>query len=312
MKHTLKQLTLALAVLLVSSGCLHAQATLASTTLSAALTGTDSSTTPGASTDVIYLTSVAGFVQNSVGQYTTLLYVDFEAMDVVAVLNSTTGRVRVVRGAWGTQASAHLNGATVYVGPPSYFGGAGGGGAYGSDKHGACTATAELVLPFINISNGNMFHCIASQWRLINTIPQTVACTATVSWNSSTTLSNVTGMVVTVVPGTYRFYVNAPGIATANTGIKMAFKLTTAVLTSIEYTARAFTASGVVVTHGTTTTDQTLWMDSAAGVVISTVIEGTVVVGTGGTIQFQGAQHTSHADTASVYVGSSMTFTRIF
>ena len=87
--------------------------------------------------------------------------------------------------------------------------------------------------------------------------------------------------------------------------------MTGTVLTTTDYTARAFTASGVVVTHGTTTSDQTLLMDSAAGVVINTVIEGVMLVGTGGTIQFQAAQHTAHADTASVYVGATMTFTRI-
>ena len=408
MKHTFKQLTLALAMLLVSVGSLHAQAALASTTLSAALTGAASSLTPGASTDVIYLTSLASFNWNSAGQLETLLYVDAEAMYALQIVNTTAGAVRVARGASGTQATAHNNGATVWVGPPHYFGGAA-GYAYAGDKHGACTATAELVLPYININSGNSFNCIASQWQIINgpaasavgltalgpnaagtvdagsaTLPfryyywagssgtpatnnfrfagasagglrtwtfqdssdtvvgrattdtltnktltspvlntatlngsinsETVKCTTqfdAVTGTTGATLTNVAGMVVTVVPGTYRYYLNIPGVATTNTGVKMAFKLTTTVLTSIEYTARAFTASAVAVTHGTTTSDQTLLMDSAAGAVISTVIEGTVVVGTGGTIQFQSAQHTAHADTVSVYAGASMTFTRI-
>lgn len=125
------------------------------------------------------------------------------------------------------------------------------------------------------------------------------------------TLTNVVGMVLTVVPGTYRFYVNASGTSTGNGGTKYAFKYGGgAVITSIESTARAFTASAVAVTHQTSNADQAV-LEGATAANISAVIEGTMVVGTGGTIQFQAAQNTAHVDTTSVYVGSSMTFTRI-
>lgn len=131
-----------------------------------------------------------------------------------------------------------------------------------------------------------------------------------VTGTTGATLTNVIGLVTTVVPGTYRFYLNLPGVATANCGIKTGFKLTTTVLTSIEATGRLMTAAAVAVQHTTTATDQaTLAAQTAA--VISTVIEGTMVVGTGGTIQLQAAQNVAHVDTTSVYVGASMTFTRI-
>ena len=163
MKTLFKQFSFVAALLCLCVG-LHAQATLASTTLTAALTGGVSSLTPGVSTDIIYVASTAGFVQNSVGQWQTLLYSEGEAMDVVGVPNAL--QVQVVRGAYGTKAIMHNNGATVYVGPPAYFGF--GKGSYGVDKRGACVSTNELVLPWININSGNIFNCIASQWQIIN------------------------------------------------------------------------------------------------------------------------------------------------
>ena len=132
-----------------------------------------------------------------------------------------------------------------------------------------------------------------------------------VTGTTGTTLTNITGMVLTVVPGTYRFYINLPMVTTANAGIKTGFKLTGTVLTSIDYTSRLYVAAGVAVQHGTTTADQTAMAALTAAATISTVIEGTMVVGTGGTMQLQAAQNAAHVDTLSVYVGASMQFTRI-
>ena len=142
-----------------------------------------------------------------------------------------------------------------------------------------------------------------------DTAKATVQFDAT-SGTTGTTLTDVTGMSVTVAPGTYRFYVNLPGVATSNSGIKAGFKYTTTVVTSIESTARIFTASAVAVQHSTSNADQATLAGSTSAA-ISTVIEGTMVVGTGGTIKLQAAQNASHGDTTSVYIGASMTFTRI-
>jgi hypothetical protein len=145
-------------------------------------------------------------------------------------------------------------------------------------------------------------------------VSDTAKCTTqfdAVTGTTGATLTNLTGMVLTVVPGTYRFYINLPMVTTANAGVKTGFKLTSTVLTSIDYTSRLFTAAGVAVQHGTTTADQTAMAALTAAATINTVIEGTMVVGTGGTIQMQAAQNAAHADTLSIYVGASMTFTRI-
>lgn len=134
-----------------------------------------------------------------------------------------------------------------------------------------------------------------------------------VTGTTGATLTNVVGMVSgTLQPGTYKFRIVAPCLATANTGIKMALKWGTAsMITSAQYTARAFTASGVVVTNGTTATDAALILDSAAGVVIQADITGVLVVAIAGTLQFQAAQHTAHADETKVLVNALLELTPI-
>jgi hypothetical protein len=134
-----------------------------------------------------------------------------------------------------------------------------------------------------------------------------------VTGTTGTTLTNVVGMVTdTLDAGTYKFKITVPCVATANTGIKMALKWGTAsMITSAEYEAKAFTASGVAVTRGTTATDAVALLDSTAGVVIFAEITGVFVVALSGTLQFQAAQHTAHADTVSVYVNAQMQFEKI-
>lgn len=134
-----------------------------------------------------------------------------------------------------------------------------------------------------------------------------------VTGTTGATLTNVVGLVSGVLTaGTYRFRLNLSTTATANTGIQIALKWgTAAMITSAQYTARAFTASGVVVTKGTTATDATDLLDSAAGVVIQADITGIIVVALPGILQVQAAQHTAHADTTSVLINSSMEITPI-
>lgn len=131
-----------------------------------------------------------------------------------------------------------------------------------------------------------------------------------VSGTTGVTLTNVVGASVTVVAGTYRYRVHVAGVATANSGMKLSFKYTTTALSSIENSARAFTAAAVAVQHSTTSTDQATLLGSTTAI-INAELEGTMVVTTGGTIQLQAAQNASHVDTTSVYVGSYMAFSRI-
>lgn len=143
-----------------------------------------------------------------------------------------------------------------------------------------------------------------------NAIVKSSANQSFTSGDTGATLTNLTGLVQTVVPGTYKYRVFLPGVSTANSGMKVAFKLTTTVLTSIENTGKLATASALAVQHTTTTTDQTsLAAGTAANILVE--LEGTMVVGTGGTIQIQGAQNASHADTTTFYLGGTFELVRI-
>lgn len=134
---------------------------------------------------------------------------------------------------------------------------------------------------------------------------------ASITANGTITYADVTGLLQTVVAGTYRFRCVLPStVASGTGGIKYAFHYVTTALTSIEATGIGFTASAVAVQHTTTTTD-VADLFSQAAVVIMTLIEGTMVVSTGGTIQLQMAQNTSNASNSITLIGSSMAFDRI-
>lgn len=138
--------------------------------------------------------------------------------------------------------------------------------------------------------------------------PQTVRQSADVTATSSTTLVSLTGLVHTLAVGTYKIKVALQALSTGNGGTKVAFFYTAP--TSIQLEVKAFTAAAVAVTRFTTTTAQ-------ASIVAATVanicieLEGTIVVGTAGTIQIEGAQNASHADTTTYYTGSTFTVEKI-
>lgn len=127
---------------------------------------------------------------------------------------------------------------------------------------------------------------------------------------ADTTLANVTGLVATVVPGTYMFRLALSGTANASGGWKAAFKYTGTVVSALNATAEVFTASAVAVASSTTATDQAPFIASTSAA-ISALVDGTMVVTTGGTVQLQFAQNASNGAASSIYVGSIMTFTRI-
>jgi hypothetical protein len=129
------------------------------------------------------------------------------------------------------------------------------------------------------------------------------------SGTTGTTLTNVVGMVTDVLqPGVYEFEIDLGTVATTNCGLKLGLKFGTAsMLTSIEYGAILGSATGIVTSRGTTSTD-------AASIVASTTailkarVTGTCVVAVAGTLQLQAAQNASHSDTTSVFAGSYMKF----
>ena len=138
------------------------------------------------------------------------------------------------------------------------------------------------------------------------------------SGTTGTTLTNVTGLTgINLIAGaTYKFKVFCSTITlTVNCGAKAAFKLTNATLTSIDARVRQSTDtdnSGAVSTSFTTTTDQATWFAQNAVVYTNFSIEGTLTVGTAGTIAVQLAQNAAHADNTTVAAGAiSAEFIRV-
>ena len=138
-------------------------------------------------------------------------------------------------------------------------------------------------------------------------------CTADVTAASSTTLANITGLtgISLVAAGVYRFEVDLQTNCSVNGGIGVAFKFTTATLTSIQCAGNLIAAASVAHTRGTTATDAALQVNSKAAAWLNVRLVGTMVVNAAGTVAVQMAQETSHADTTTVYAGSTAWFSRI-
>lgn len=133
-----------------------------------------------------------------------------------------------------------------------------------------------------------------------------------VTGTTGTTLTNVVGLTAFALAaaGVYKFELHISGVATANSGHKLGFKYTTATLTSLESSAKAFSAAAVAVTQTTTATDQAT-LHGATTATLDIVITGRIVVNAAGTLAVQCAQNAAHADETKVYAGSYMTLTRI-
>lgn len=130
-----------------------------------------------------------------------------------------------------------------------------------------------------------------------------------VTGTTGTTLTNIVGLTgfTLTAAGVYRFDMFLNGVATANSGHKIGFALTTATLTSINAGALALLASTMAYTQSTTSTA----LHGATTATLGLRISGRMIVNAGGTLAVQAAQNAAHADTTSVYVGSWLTLTRI-
>jgi hypothetical protein len=136
------------------------------------------------------------------------------------------------------------------------------------------------------------------------------------TYTSTVTPATLTGFAWTVVPGTYVFRVNLPTTMTTVGGMTINFLLTTAVLTSIQYQSYAATAADAttaVSTQGTTAASGTKVFDSKTAAYTLVRIEGSMVVGTGGTFTWQGCQNTSAGagDVSIVLLGAFAQLTRV-
>lgn len=152
MKNTLTRFALIASILFASALPVWAQATLNQTTLSA-----------GATEDQTFVTVTSASTMAA----NDILYVDREAMVVRSVSGTT---IQVTRGTNGTRATAHANNAIVYSGVPARF--------YNSDPpYGRCTASNQLVLPYINVVTGGIFSC-----RNVGTINTATSSTPPGTW----------------------------------------------------------------------------------------------------------------------------------
>lgn len=150
---TIKNIGVFLALVVVMAGLpAFGQASMTSTTFSNAVAASDSCFYVASATGIV----TTGFNSPNVPwNNSSIIYADKEAI-IPSSVNGTyvCGR----RGQLGTKPAAHASGATVWVGAPQYF---------DQDQNlpsGSCTATAELVLPRVNIPTGYVMNCVNSKW----------------------------------------------------------------------------------------------------------------------------------------------------
>jgi len=167
MKTTLKAVLVALVALALPKLAHAQQYTLGQTTLSAAVTNSQTYV------QVASVTGINGYgpnlkpVPSSASSPQSNIYVDREQMLVLSISGTT---LQVVRGVNGTTAHAHVSGQMVLSGPAVAFytydpGGTPGSGGGGTSGVG-CTSTAVLSTPWLNVRTGAQWICssLSSTW----------------------------------------------------------------------------------------------------------------------------------------------------
>lgn len=221
----------------------HAQTILLPTTLSAAIADSR--------THTMVVTSATGFVAN-----TTVAIIDDEEVAVEAVSGTT---ITVRRGAGGTIAAPHVNGALVFVGPALAFSPPSPARLdLRGDPTGACTRSGQPYLPFISFRSSTISDCLGGTWQAG-------------SPNSGTTLST-------------RFRVAAPesgGTAyTALGGTGTAVGATTLYCTEVILPSNKL-LTGIAVLNGTTVTANARYVilyDSAGNALANSALAGQASV----------------------------------
>jgi hypothetical protein len=120
-----------------------AAATIASTTLAAAIDGATNRVTLAAGNS-----AVRGWI----------IVCEGENMLIQGSVAGSTTVFQVLRGWDGSAAVPHAAAAVALVGPRSYF-------WAGFDRTGACDVNKELALPSVNAYNGNQFTNNAGTWQ---------------------------------------------------------------------------------------------------------------------------------------------------
>lgn len=206
--------------------------------------------------------------------------------------------------AWGTPRSLYVSSNTAQTGGISVQATANSANYLTKITNVAQGQSSTLTIPDVGTTAGTFAMTSGANLFVADTKRVTAQVDAT-----TTTLANVTGLSFTVVPGTYTFKAYLPVTCGGTGGVKLAFNYTTAVLSSISATAYAYTAAAIAVSSTTTTTTQTSIVASNTAFT-SVVLEGTMIVTTGGTVALQFAENSANA-TSSVLVNGNMTFVRI-
>ena len=152
----------ALALLLAAPG--SAQTAMTTTTLSVAMTTTQSTAVVASATGIVNASRPisSSEIGAPTGASFILLYVDKEAMAVNTISTvGSTNTAYVIRGWNGTMQTPHLSGAKVWVGPSYAFG--------NFDPAGACNLSLLPYTPRIVPTTGNIWQCTANtgQWTLL-------------------------------------------------------------------------------------------------------------------------------------------------
>ena len=189
MKNTLKALLATLA-LIVFSTSLHAQQnTLTMTTLSQAQT---------ASSNVIILASQTNVTVGPNASQQTILYIDGEQENVLAITGTA---ITVSRGQAGTRAVAHSSGQMVLLGRPSWF--------YRFNPSGACVTANVFATPWVNVLTNQQWLCSSVT---LNWVP---------GWGNTSVPAGVTTLVASaagaVTPSGPLFHINGTSAITGFT-----------------------------------------------------------------------------------------------
>jgi hypothetical protein len=136
---------------------------------------------------------------------------------------------------------------------------------------------------------------------------------ANATFTSNSVLTSLTGFSWTLVAGaTYQFDIDLYTTQTANGGLNLAFKYTTAVLASLQASPlQAVTGTASQLAQVTNTADQAAIVNNKTAAYTRTSVSGSFVVTTGGTLAIQVAQNTSNTDTTTIALGSYARVTRV-
>jgi hypothetical protein len=154
---------------------------------------------------------------------------------------------------------------------------------------------------------------ITNKTLTANIETDTKSLLASATFTSNSVLTTLTGFSWTLVAGaTYNFDIDLYTTQTTNGGLNLAFKLTTAVLATLQ----ASPSQGVTSTYSqlanvTNTADGTAFVNNKTAAYTRTSVSGTFVVTTGGTFALQVAQNTSNTDTTTIALGSYARVTRV-